>query len=203
MIIAITVVIMIIILLLLIFTTFNNNIIITTLINNINNNGNVSKNQVIWLKKCFLRLCLKVFKLSVFFNVLVFDFHDWQPVSIFKFFMRYCRHFVQLKTKANTFVFHNWSFFFSFCVKFGYHAEHASSECGCIMALHNNRRNSGVKNRFFPYKNFCFWFIFLMVFNANDSADIVFSSTQPKYVTWEYCFISNSIIHSIKLSSVF
>ena len=27
------------------------------------------KNQVIWLKKCFLRLCLKVFKLSVFFNV--------------------------------------------------------------------------------------------------------------------------------------
>ena len=35
--------------------------------NNINNNGNVSKNQVIWLKKCFLRLCLKVFKLSVFY----------------------------------------------------------------------------------------------------------------------------------------
>ena len=29
---------------------------------NINNNGNISKNQVIWLKKCFLRLCLKVFK---------------------------------------------------------------------------------------------------------------------------------------------
>ena len=41
--------------------------------NNINDNGNVSKNQVIWLKKCFLRLCLKVFKLSVFFNVSGFD----------------------------------------------------------------------------------------------------------------------------------
>ena len=58
MIIAITVVIVITLLLLII------------LINNfINNNGNVSKNQVIWLRKCFLRLCLKVFKLSAFFNV--------------------------------------------------------------------------------------------------------------------------------------
>ena len=61
MIIAVTVVIIIILLLLMI------------IINNNNNNGNVSKNQVIWLKKCFLRLCLKVFKLSVFFNVSGFD----------------------------------------------------------------------------------------------------------------------------------
>ena len=51
MIIAITVVTIIIILLLLIIIN-----------NTINNNGNISKNQVIWLKKCFLRLCLKVFK---------------------------------------------------------------------------------------------------------------------------------------------
>ena len=55
MIIAITVVIIIIILLILI-------IIIIIINDNINNNGNISKNQVIWLKKCFLRLCLKVFK---------------------------------------------------------------------------------------------------------------------------------------------
>ena len=61
MIIAITVAVIIIILLLLIILNNNNN--------NNNNNGNFSKNQVIWLKKCFLRLCLKVFKLSVFFNV--------------------------------------------------------------------------------------------------------------------------------------
>ena len=27
------------------------------LINNINDNGNVSENQAIWFKKCFLRLC--------------------------------------------------------------------------------------------------------------------------------------------------
>ena len=53
MIIAITVVIIIIILLILIIIIINDNI---------NNNGNISKNQVIWLKKCFLRLCLKVFK---------------------------------------------------------------------------------------------------------------------------------------------
>ena len=59
MIIAITVVVTIIILLLLIMLISNN----------INKNGNVSKNQVIWLKKCFLRSCLKVFQLSVFFNV--------------------------------------------------------------------------------------------------------------------------------------
>ena len=56
MIIAITVVIIIIILLILII------IIIIIINDNINNNGNISKNQVIWLKKCFLRLCLKVFK---------------------------------------------------------------------------------------------------------------------------------------------
>ena len=41
-------------------------LLLIILINNdINNNGNVNKNQVIWLKKCFLRLCLKVFKFSV------------------------------------------------------------------------------------------------------------------------------------------
>ena len=50
MIIAITVVITIIILLLLIILVINNNI---------NNNGNFDKNQVLWLKKCFSRLCLK------------------------------------------------------------------------------------------------------------------------------------------------
>ena len=42
-------------------------VIIIITINNINNKDNVNKNQVIWLKKCFLRLCLKVFKLSVFY----------------------------------------------------------------------------------------------------------------------------------------
>ena len=44
-------------------------LIILTLNNDINNNGKVSKNQVIWLKKCLLRLCLKVFKLLISFNV--------------------------------------------------------------------------------------------------------------------------------------
>ena len=28
---------------------------------------------------------------------------EWQPVQTFKFYMRNCGHFVQLKTKANTF----------------------------------------------------------------------------------------------------
>ena len=55
MIIAITVVIIIVTLLLLIILINNN----------MNNNGNVNKNQVIWLTKCFLRLCLKVFKFSL------------------------------------------------------------------------------------------------------------------------------------------
>ena len=59
-----------------------------------------------------------------------------------------------------------------------------------IITLHNNRRSSGVKYRFFLYKNFNVWFIFLMVFNAIDSPDIVSSSKQPRYVTLEYWFIS-------------
>ena len=49
--------------------------------NNINNNGNVSKNQVIWLKKCFLRFCLKVFKLSVYFNVSGISFQNKGPIK--------------------------------------------------------------------------------------------------------------------------
>ena len=63
MIIATTVVIIITILLFLIIT------IIIIIINNINSDGSINKNQVILLKKYFLKLCLKVFKLSVYFNV--------------------------------------------------------------------------------------------------------------------------------------
>ena len=96
--------------------------------------------------------------------------------------MRNCGHFFQLKKKANTFVLHNLKFVFSFCVKFEYHAEHAHSKCGCIMALHNSHCSSGVKNLFFLYKNFNFTFIILMVFNTFDSPDIALSSKQPKYV---------------------
>ena len=69
MVIAITVVITITILLLLIIII----IIIIITNNNIDVNDNVSKNQVIWLKKRFLRLCLKVFKSLVFLMSLRFD----------------------------------------------------------------------------------------------------------------------------------
>ena len=62
MIIATTVVVIIITILLFIIITI-------IIINNINSDGNVNKNQVILLKKYFLKLCLKVFKLSVYFNV--------------------------------------------------------------------------------------------------------------------------------------
>ena len=72
MIIAITVVIKVKIILLLLTILVNNYII---------NNGSVSKNQVIWLKKCFLRLCLKVFKLSVFFNVSGIWFQNEGPIK--------------------------------------------------------------------------------------------------------------------------
>ena len=72
MIIAITVVIKVKIILLLLIILVNNYII---------NNGSVSKNQVIWLEKCFLRLCLKVFKLSVFFNVSGIWFQNEGPIK--------------------------------------------------------------------------------------------------------------------------
>ena len=55
-------------------------LLLIILINNIND-GNVIKNQVIWLKKCFLRLCLKVFKLSVFFNVSEIWFQNEGPIK--------------------------------------------------------------------------------------------------------------------------
>ena len=69
MIIAITVVVIIIVLLLLKIININ-----------INDNGNVSKSQVIWLKKC-LRLCLKVFQLSVFFTVSRIWFWNEGPIK--------------------------------------------------------------------------------------------------------------------------
>ena len=56
-------------------------VIIIITINNINNKDNVNKNQVIWLKKCFLRLCLKVFKLSVFFNASGIWFQNEGPIK--------------------------------------------------------------------------------------------------------------------------
>ena len=71
---AITGVIMILLLLLLLIIIINHNI---------NNNGNVKKTQVIWLKKCFLRLSLKVFKLSVFLNVSGIWFQNKGPIKDF------------------------------------------------------------------------------------------------------------------------
>ena len=49
--------------------------------NNIYNNGNVVKNQVIWLKKCYSRLCLKVFKSSVSFNASGIWFQNEGPIK--------------------------------------------------------------------------------------------------------------------------
>ena len=74
MIIVMKVVMIIIILLLLI-------VIIIIIKNYINNNGNVNKNQVILLKKYFLRLCSKVFKLSVFFTVFEILFQNEWPIK--------------------------------------------------------------------------------------------------------------------------
>ena len=73
MVIAITVVIRNIIILIIIIIIISNN--------NTNNNGNVSKSQVIWLKECFLRLYLKLFKLSVFFNVSGIWFQNEGPIK--------------------------------------------------------------------------------------------------------------------------
>ena len=79
MVITITLIITITILLLLIITIIIIIVIVIIIIiiiitnNNIDVNDDVSKNQVIWLKKWFLRLCLKVFKLLVFFMSLGFD----------------------------------------------------------------------------------------------------------------------------------
>ena len=73
---AITGVIMILLLLLLL-------LLLLIINHNINNNGNVKKNQVIWLKKCFLRLSLKVFKLSVFLNVSGIWFQNKGPIKDF------------------------------------------------------------------------------------------------------------------------
>ena len=78
MVITITLIITITILLLLIITIIIIIVIVIIIIiiitnNNIDVNDDVSKNQVIWLKKWFLRLCLKVFKLLVFFVSLGFD----------------------------------------------------------------------------------------------------------------------------------
>ena len=52
------------------------------IINNKNDNNNdVNKNQVIWLKQCFLRLYLKVFKLLAFFNVSGIWFKNERPIK--------------------------------------------------------------------------------------------------------------------------
>ena len=58
-------------------------IIIIIIVNNIdnNNNDNVNKNEAIWMKKCFLRFCIKSFKLSAFFNVFEIWFQNEGPMK--------------------------------------------------------------------------------------------------------------------------
>ena len=56
-------------------------LLIILISNNVNNMVMSLKNQVIWLKKCFLTLCLKVFNLSVFFNVSGIWFQNEGPMK--------------------------------------------------------------------------------------------------------------------------
>ena len=46
---------------------------LSTVRDNVEHNNNANKNQAIWLKKCFLSLRIKVFKLLVFYFSLGFD----------------------------------------------------------------------------------------------------------------------------------
>ena len=62
-----------------------------------------------------------------------------------------------------------------------------------ISALQSILRSSGLRNLFFVWMNFNLPFILLITFNAIGSADIVSSSTHPRYVTSEYCFIFMSL----------
>ena len=65
------------------------------------NNDNVNKNRVIWWQKCFLRLCLKVFKLLAFFNVSRIWFQNegprkdkaFWPVFVFWEFVYFLRNY--------------------------------------------------------------------------------------------------------------
>ena len=56
-------------------------LLLIIIINKNNNNDNAIKNQVIWLKKCFLRICLNVFKLLVFFDVSGIWFQNQRPIK--------------------------------------------------------------------------------------------------------------------------
>ena len=52
------------------------------------------------------------------------------------------------------------------------------------MALHNTRRNSGIKNRFFLYKSLNFLFIFLMAFNAIILQILSRPVSKPNMLLW-------------------
>ena len=82
-----------------------------------------------------------------------------------------------------------WILFFIFWVRLEHQADDAKSKWGWIRALHNNLRSAGVKNLFLLYRNLNLEFILLITFRAIDSPDIVSFNIQPKYVTFECCFI--------------
>ena len=77
---------------------------------------------------------------------------------------------------------------FKLFVRFGYHALHAKSKCGCIKVLHSIRLRRGL--RYFPclYKNLSLPLIFVRTFRAISRPDRVSSKRQPRYSTVENCF---------------
>ena len=73
-------------------------------------------------------------------------------------------------------------------VKFGYHALHAKSKCGCIKVLHNIRLRRGFRYFSCLYKNLSLPLTFLRTFKAISRPDNVSSRRHPRYSTVENCF---------------
>ena len=103
--------------------------------------------------------------------------------------MKYCRHFVQLKTKVNTFVLHNLKLFFQFLYEVWVLCKICVIKNVTVLWHYTIIVVTQELKTNFSYIKTLIFGVFLMVFNAIDSPDIVSSIKQPRYVTLEYCFI--------------
>ena len=98
--------------------------------------------------------------------------------------------YIQIQTKANTFVLLQCCrFFFRLLFKLGYQAEYPYPKWGSIIALQRSVRSGWDRNLFFLYKNQSLVLIYLMTCKAIGSPDRFSSSTQPRYEIVWYCLI--------------
>ena len=114
-------------------------------------------------------------------------FNHWTPINFGKVFITDTLLIVQKETKRIHLFCEICNLFLRPCVKFGYHALHAKSKCGCMRVLQSILRSRRFKYFSCLYRNLSLPFTFFKTFKAISWPDRVSSKRQPRYSTVGNC----------------